>query len=132
MSTRATYQFKDERGDHTVYKHHVGYPQQGFLHIEKALALAWSLPRFEADEFAASFVTANKSREGGVRLAKNRDEFGDTEYHYIVTFEDGELMVEMLKPIPAFGDNRRWCSNFKGTLKQAIDEYCSEAETRGV
>ena len=36
--------------------------------IKKALSNAWALPRFEADEFSAAFVSANKDKDGGYRI----------------------------------------------------------------
>lgn len=96
MSTRAIYTFSE--GDHSihVYKHHDGYPYAsygkgepleagGLLWIKKAKELAWELPRFEADEFAAAFVAANKTGEGGCRLitAEHPWEYAsDAEYWY--------------------------------------------------
>ena len=54
MGTRAVYTFLDDRGTHHVYKHWDGYPEgrtsNTFL---SQRSKAWSLPRFEADEFAA-------------------------------------------------------------------------------
>src|SRR5690349_556771 len=90
MSTRALYTFKDENGEYHVYKHHDGYPEGAVQFIAEAQKLAWGLPRFEADEFAAAFVAANKGNCGGsVRLTvgKTWDEAasGDIEYHYVVT-----------------------------------------------
>src|SRR5271166_6263079 len=66
MSTRACYRFIPENGPNdwpgvvTVYKHHDGYPSGAAAAIEAALPYAWPLPRYEADEFAAAFVAANK------------------------------------------------------------------------
>jgi hypothetical protein len=93
MSTRAVYTFWE--GDHSihVYKHHDGYPYVsdgvseagGLLWIKKAKELAWDLPRFEANEFAASFVAANHSRSGGCRLITTEHPWeypGDPEYWY--------------------------------------------------
>jgi hypothetical protein len=64
MSTRACYRFIDRPGDHaevvTIYKHSDGYPEGAVCWITKALEFAWPLPRFEADEFAAAFIAANK------------------------------------------------------------------------
>jgi hypothetical protein len=66
MSTRACYRFFPENGPNdwpgvvTVYKHVDGYPSGAAKAIEAALDHAWPLPRFEPDEFAAGFVTANK------------------------------------------------------------------------
>ena len=72
MITRAMYTFvdstKDGGGKYHVYKHHDGYPEDAVQHISGLLRFAWKLPRFEADEAAASFVAANKNEGGGVRL----------------------------------------------------------------
>lgn len=95
MSTRATYEFRDEWGEHTVYRHHDGYPAGGVQWIANAVPLAWPLPRFEADEFAASFIAGNKDREGGVRLTKGRDAHGDTQFHYVVSMKDRKLHIEI-------------------------------------
>jgi hypothetical protein len=78
MSTRAVYSFIDTQRYH-VYKHHDGYPSGAEESITAALGYSWPLPRFEADEFAASFVAANKQpanpesqfrgfQGGGIRL----------------------------------------------------------------
>ena len=63
MSTRALYTFRSEDGsdEHHVYVHHDGYPTGAADKIVAALEFAWPLPRYEADEFAAAFVAANKS-----------------------------------------------------------------------
>ena len=76
MSTRALYTFTDDDGDFHVYKHHDGYPYYshaqsghgGLVWINNAKELAWDLPRFEAHEFAAAFVAANKKDRGDVEL----------------------------------------------------------------
>lgn len=60
MSTRAVYSFKDSDGTYHVYKHHDGYPTGAAQWLARAQTLAWQLPRYEADEFAAAFVAANK------------------------------------------------------------------------
>src|SRR4051794_36529103 len=64
MSTRALYTFicpGRKQDTFHVYKHHDGYPKGAAEAIANALPLAWQLPRFEADEFAAAFVAGNKS-----------------------------------------------------------------------
>jgi hypothetical protein len=125
MSTRAVYTFQDDgEGLHEsyhVYKHHDGYPEGAAKWIEKALDHAWPLPRFEADDFAAAFVAANKPSKaqviaespyfaepenqkyapqgGGVRLmlAGGPEIFpGDIEYHYVIRFDkpSGALEVQ--------------------------------------
>lgn len=87
MSTRACYIFQDNSGKYAVYNHYDGYPEGAARAINNALALAWELPRFEPDEFAASFVAANKNGSGGVRLLQGSDLThmpGDIEFLYIV------------------------------------------------
>lgn len=103
MSTRAVYIFKDETDKIAVYKHHDGYPSGALDAINNALALAWPLPRFEADEFAAAFVAANKPqpnypnmRGGGIRLmtGSNYQHMpSDIEYLYEVTCDQGQINV---------------------------------------
>ena len=107
MSTRAIYTFYDSDNEVHVYKHHDGYPYckfdggeaGGLVWINDAKGFAWDLPRFEADEFAASFVKAHKSVGGGVRLIGDQKPWeyaSDCEYWYKVTCIDGDLHVTVL------------------------------------
>ena len=100
MSTRALFSFKDSDSLITVYKHYDGYPEKrgAYGFIAKAVSFAWELPRFEADDFAAAFVAANKKQGGGdIRLlsadATNGDVLG-IEYEYTITAENDCLRVE--------------------------------------
>jgi hypothetical protein len=64
MSTRALYTFNGATASESwnVYKHHDGYPSGAADTLEDALKFfAWPLPRYEADEFAASFCAAGKA-----------------------------------------------------------------------
>ena len=116
MSTRACYTFLDtfSRGEtrsFQVYKHHDGYPYAqchtgeeagGLVWIREALSYAWDLPRFEADEFAASFIVANKGNSGGVRLINTEHPWqfsSDSEFWYVVDQRDGldDLYVEVFE-----------------------------------
>ena len=67
---------------YAIYKHWDGHPQGVQPMIERALELAWTLPRFEADEFAASFVAANKTGSGDVRLV-NPDDARNTHFDFV-------------------------------------------------
>jgi hypothetical protein len=119
MSTRALYTFTDATINctaHNVYKHHDGYPSGAAKTLTAAMAYAWQEPRFEANEFAASFVAAAKmeiyknvelfgpgSAGGGVRLmpsgAPQRvadKNCADIEYRYAV-YLDGKLSKIMVK-----------------------------------
>lgn len=91
MSTRGFYVFKQGNEVFNVYKHCDNYPDGehgGFAAIGRACRLAWTLPRFEADEFAASFVAVNKTGDGDVRLCPSgawQDiAAGDIEYVYVI------------------------------------------------
>lgn len=97
MATRAIYTFKDSDQTIHVYKHWDGYPESALKFIANALPFAWPMPRFEADDFAAAFVAANKPAGGGgdVRLMDCGSSVPDVgqEYHYIVTVQGGRLWV---------------------------------------
>lgn len=108
MGTRAVYVFHDgvKSNDRCfVYKHYDNYPQGAVGFIEAAKGYAWEFPRFEADEFAAAFVAANKNPKGGeVRIMSVRQFETDADlkqmytfcqYWYEITFdqEKGDLIV---------------------------------------
>ena len=124
MGTRAIYIFEDEH-DHVgrpdevyVYKHYDNYPEGAVDFIENAKEFAWELPRFEADEFAASFVAANKSRAGGgVRLVnasfKDRDEMLEAnqwcDFYYVISKHNSQdLWVEIWETRYNGGHHVRW------------------------
>lgn len=140
MSTRACIAFIDKNHPDNalhVYKHCDGYPT-GILHtIREATKYAWKMPRFEADEFAAAFVTAAKigggieiaQRGGGVRLmpsGKWQDIFpGDIEYCYEVLAAQGELCVRVFETLPPAPRLRRK-QIFYGTLDAVLLEVIGE------
>lgn len=98
MSTRAAYTFIDETGVFHVYKHWDGYPTGAAMHLKATLesGKAWALPRYEADEFAAAFIAANKDSDGDIRLLKSPRKVSDIEYAYTVwKADDGELMIRV-------------------------------------
>lgn len=124
MSTRATYEFKDKfGGDHTVYIHFDGYPSSAYQYVQNALKLAWELPRFEADEFAAAFIATNKTHEGGVRLTDGRNSHSDTEYHYVMSIKDDKIFTERYEP-DGFFENRIWSLIQSGFLDDMLEEHC--------
>ena len=134
MSTRAIYTFYDSDDEIHVYKHHDGYPYNGGLHngetfeggglvwIKDAKGFAWDLPRFEADEFAASFVKANKSVGGGVRLIGNQQPWeyaSDCEYWYKITSEGEDVRVTVLS-VDWFGEVRDHGLEMEGPLDELL------------
>ena len=109
MGTRAVYFFEDDSGMYGVYKHYDGYPQGAAQHIEAAKDWAWKFPRFEADEFAAAFVAANKNKDGGeIRLiplfehASTRQVMEDhnwCDYYYRISYDSdvGDLVIHVFE-----------------------------------
>jgi hypothetical protein len=96
MGTRAVYTFIDDTEDrHSVYKHWDGDPSGACGFIAKALKQAWPLPRFEADEYAAAFVAANKQEAGDIRLTSGPDAHCDLEYTYEISCPDGKLHIRI-------------------------------------
>lgn len=94
MSAGASFEFKDKYDSYLVYKHCDGYPSGAADSIKGALLYAWELPRFEASEFAAAFIAANKTHGGGNVYCDVKEHSSDVQYRYIITCEDGRLMVE--------------------------------------
>jgi hypothetical protein len=113
MSTRAVYTFKDEYGEHHVYKHCDGYPMAAAEAISKTLPFAWPLPRFEADEFAAAFIQANKQSPGGVRLTHGPQCHGDLAFEYVIAFDGKSLRVDF--------------KDFSGTLQEMLERFPAHA-----
>lgn len=97
MGTRALYFFKDYDADqfHVVYKHWDNYPSGAldFITAARDGGLSWPLPRWEADEFAAAFVSANKRECGGIRLRPPSPDVPGApdccdEYRYVVQSDE--------------------------------------------
>lgn len=129
MSTRAVYGFRDQHGTHHVYVHHDGYPTGAAEKFEAVLVSPhiWQLPRFEADEFAAGFICANKDSGGGVRLTHGPEQHGDTEYYYVVYQPEpgkGPLFIEAHD-----GGDSKSKLMFKGPLSEFIATAAKIEET---
>lgn len=98
MSTRATITVRDEYSEAHLYRHSDGYPdtKHGVLAtLPDAFRFAWDLPRFEADEFAASICAAWKDGGGGVSIIPDPTRYGGIEYHYTVYMDGGKLLVDV-------------------------------------
>lgn len=118
MSTRAVYGFKDDRNTFWVYVHHDGYPTGAAEKFDEVLQSkkVWELPRFEADEFAAGFVAANKTSSGSVRLTTGPEAHGDTEYAYLIEQDGGALVITAYNSGEPSGD----AMFFNGRLTEFI------------
>lgn len=95
MGTRAIYTFTDDWGKHYVYKHMDNDPKSAAEFIRNALNISWELPRFEADEFAACFIAANKKEAGDICLVKSEDGIGDLAFHYEISCKEESLNVKV-------------------------------------
>jgi hypothetical protein len=132
MSTRAVYTFIDANSTHHVYKHHDGYPSGAAEFIANTLPHAWPLPRFEADEFGASFIAANKSGAGGIRLTSGYDAHGDLEYRYEISASGKSLRIVAYAatynrdPVDADKDRVTWEKIFGGGL-DAFKKFAAKA-----
>ncbi len=114
MGTRAVYTFIDERSSVSIYKHWDGSPAWACRFIANALPLAWPLPRFEAEEFAAAFVAANKKGGGDIYLVAGPNAPGGLAYRYDIRCRDGRLHLRIYT---CTGDDR---PIFEGTLEEAL------------
>ena len=131
MGTRAIYIFEDEHEEVWAYKHYDNYPQGAVDFVENAKEFAWELPRFEADEFAAAFVAANKDRRGGgVRLVnarfKDRDEMLEAndwcDYHYVISKHNSQdLWIEIWQM------RDEWVLIDELTHTEMKEKYCERA-----
>lgn len=93
MGTRAVYTFKSHGEAFHVYKHWDNQPICAAGFISAACLKAWDLPRFEADEFAAGFIAANKDKAGDIRLVKTAKEVADAAYFYTVEHDGKSIVV---------------------------------------
>jgi len=125
MSTRAVYTFKDEHERFAVYKHHDGYPEGAAEFIQKAKALAWPGPRFEAADFAAAFVAANKTSGGGVYLTTNYLAHGDLAYHYVIS-QRMSLWVDAYER--KYDENGE--AKYKKIFAGSLNSFCAAFENK--
>ena len=99
--------------------------------INEAKPFAWPLPRFEADEFAASFVRAHKTDNGGVRLINTKEpwEFSiDSEFWYHISCVDGQLYVSVHAVDWWDEKNRKRTLVMEGPLDELLNKQRSRKE----
>ena len=126
MGTRAVYSFSDDRETFHVYKHWDGYPENALQYISFAKDRAWKLPRFEADEFAASFVAANKSEEGDIRLTPHYNKHGDLEYRYEVRCRSNDKDLHVTIYDVGYGGNKDTIKD-QGYLDDLLKKYTKKS-----
>lgn len=114
MGTRAVLIFcGDDGAEHGVYQHWDGDPRTVAANLDKARTLAWPLPRYEADEFAAAYVAAVKTGEGNVRLMERPNADVGQSYTYVVTPERNKAGGLYLN-VMVYGGLRRELALFGG------------------
>ena len=138
MGTRAIYIFEDEHEEVWAYKHYDNYPRGAADFIEDAKEYAWAFPRFEADEFAAAFVAANKNPKGGeVRLIhalfKDREEMLEAhewnDYYYVISYQPHhrDLWVEIWESRFESVHTHSWVLIDELTHTEMKEKYCERA-----
>ena len=85
MGTRTVITFKDAHEEFSVYQHYDGYPSYVIQNIASAIPFAWDFPRFEARDFGAAYIAANKTGAGVIYLTTNADAHGDLDFKYVVS-----------------------------------------------
>ena len=110
MSTNALIKFYDTPGHSFgegpnqtfyVYQHWDGYPAGVAITLAMTFDYAFKLPRWQANDFSAAFIAANKNSDNSVKQGGNiyisdGSDYKDYEYH--VTFKDGDVRVKVLDP----------------------------------
>lgn len=125
MGTRAVFMFfhmNASNDAYSVYKHWDGYPEGAAEFMTKAIPFAWELPRYEACDFAAAFVAANKKKGGDVFMTTGNDAHGDLDYYYEVmpSTRNGQLLIYAYSV-----DNNGESLIFEGRLKDFVDAHGS-------
>jgi hypothetical protein len=134
MSTRATITVADERDSFDLYQHHDGYPDgpHGLVrHLAMARLLAWSLPRFEAADFAAAVIAVLKDRGGSTYLTKDADAHSDRSFHYRIepVRENFATRVRLTITRPTWQADEPNIEIFCGDILDAVAKFQAIGET---
>lgn len=120
MGTRGIYTFAEGRTQHHVYSHWDNYPSgaAGKLKATIESGKVWFLPRFEADEFAAGFIAANKEEGGNYRLSKTRHSACDVEYGYKIWVDKKTNQLKVKVTSTDFWDKPKETQLFEGPIEE--------------
>lgn len=134
MTAPAIISVTDAQGEWNVYLASDGTPLPALEGLRRALGKTWALPRFDAADFAAAYVAANK-QSGGDMWFINRATSWKThcppgiEWRYIVSVRHGNIhVVVCLVEIDAGHDKHKFradrykAGNLDGMLVWAARE----------
>ena len=128
MGTRAVITFKDKNFGRTekysVYQHYDGSPDSVAESLVKAQTKAWGWPRFEASDFAAAYIAANKEGAGNLYLTSGPQRHFDLEFAYEVTFDKNQssLIVETFVVNTDENDKQTTMTISKCSLSELLDQ----------
>ena len=106
MSTRATYRFKSEYNDSTIYIHHDGYQEGAAFYFYNAFVNNGNLT-------AESLIRGNDKAE----ITESHQAHGDTEYRYTIGGQS-------LKVLSGYGD--KWHTVFNGDWVDFINDNINQ------
>jgi hypothetical protein len=111
MSTRATYQFKNNYlgADTTVYIHHDGYPRGAAIYFKDAAE--------SGRKGVEGFIAANE----GAHITERHEIHGDTEFRYTVE-------INQLTATHRVNFSDEWEEIFKGTIDEFIDKFHTQPQ----
>lgn len=116
MGTRAVFTISDNSGSYHLYVHSDGHFSGACDYITDTLKMSWLLPRFEADEFAAAMIAANKTGGGGLRITSSPNNHHDLDYTYVIEQADnGQLIIR--------AESTDGNEKFYGRVKDFIASY---------
>lgn len=95
MSTRAIIHIYDELDGFNIYVQRDGFPQKVKALVEEAKAFAWSLPRFEAWDFATALIKVLKQEPWNIYLINTTESLGTVDYYYQLTSKAWNLYLEI-------------------------------------
>lgn len=101
MAKRSNIIVEDNHNCIQLYRHYDGYPEAVLPDLHKALPFAWTLPRFEATDFAAAIVRVWKEPGVGNIYIEGSAKGWETISHSIAwIYLSGQK--ERLSPNPCF------------------------------
>lgn len=92
MGINAVVTFIDANNVCDVYVHGNAYPENINQMIENAKEYAFKFPRFEASDFAAAFIAANKTKGGGNIYFGDEDM--EVDYSYTVSVRQNKFRID--------------------------------------